>query len=540
MYGSLTFDRWANGMGNPFDNSIPYCQLERIQGLVDDLCMNHLTGNRSSNTPGFWMDTLCCIVGDDEQSRKYKTESIKSMREIYHEAAAVLIIDPWLTSVPSTADMSEICFRVYVAGWSRRLWTHQEGFLGKHVFYQLQDKPLSLVDIDTYALEFQKKLARKGQYIDFPYDASSKTSFYYSKVKSIIDGIREGRFSQDRRAIYEQLGVSLGFRSPTNVDDERLCVASVAGLNVKDYTGLSYPEVEMNEEEKKAYREKKLPRTARERQQTANLRMKQFLETIGNFNQGIIFNNYRRLPVPGFRWAPISLLGHRSSGLGDLQGKTSEIKSFAPEEFDDKRVEIPTFGWKVNLTKAMSRRGWDPRVLSIVMKDKRVDFPTVGLPVSYPGYNITFMRNQGLTINMAERRFGLKFSPISNAIGILKTPPMPSMPSMPSMPKVPSFGKVPKVGKLGSFGSKASQQVVEQVEKAPVVEDIAKIVTYEYVVFVAENNVAWDYDRSYVIILQKPLGEGSPRDFLAMIGLKSLGPGKDYWCSLYALRWCVR
>src|SRR6201996_3050792 len=104
---SLTRDRWADGKGNPFDNSLPYCQLAKIQSLVDELVTNCFPPKKQHSSPGFWMDTLCCIVGVDAESKKYKKKSIESMREIYGESAAVLIIDPWLMSIPSTASVSE-------------------------------------------------------------------------------------------------------------------------------------------------------------------------------------------------------------------------------------------------------------------------------------------------------------------------------------------------------------------------------------------------------------------------------------------------
>ena len=118
---------------------------------------------------------------------------------------------------------------------------------------------------------------------------------------------------------------------------------------------------------------------------------------------------------------------------------------------------------------------------------------------------------------------------------------------MPTMPKVPSFGKVPTLGKskFGGFGKSASaatSPVVEEVAQVPaaVVDKAPITLSYKYVVFVAENDVEWAYDRDYVIILQRPLGEENtqqekdkdkegPQEFLAMVGRKSVGPGKRYW-----------
>ncbi|KAI9686369.1 MAG: hypothetical protein M1822_003714 [Bathelium mastoideum] len=502
---------WADGKGNPFDNSLPYCQLERIQTLVDDLAANHLPPKSAHPNPGFWMDTLCCIVGLDDESRKYKKLSIQSMREIYGESVAVLVIDPWLMSIPSTASVNEICYRIYASGWSRRLWTHQEGFLARDVYYQFQDKPLRLPDVDELARDFQKKMAYKGYPIGFPLQASGKTSFYYTTVKTIVNGIREGKIPADNKwIVYGHLADSLGYRSTTNIDDELLCVASVIGSDVKNYTKV---------EDKKG------------RRGTAELRMKTFLEEIGRFRQGIIFNNYERLKIPGFRWAPVSLLSHRSSGLGDLEdSKDAKIEDYSDLNLDDIHVEVNSMlgnPIKINLNKYIPKKlNISRQRVSMYLGDKMVLLPTVGLPVDYPGYVIKFSsKAHGLTVNMAERRFGITYSPLPLVTSILKTPPLP---------KTPSFGKVPTLGKtkFGGFG-KSTPPAVEPVESplaaSPAVETAAEIVTYKYVVFVAENDVNWAFDREYVLILQKPLGDSNSQEFLAMVGRKSVGPGKRYW-----------
>jgi hypothetical protein len=501
----LTRNRWADGKGNPFDNSLPYCQLDKIQRLVDELVGNCFPPKKQHPNPGFWMGTLCCIVGNDTGSKKYKKRSIQSMREIYGDSAAVLIIDPWLMSIPSTASVSEICYRIYASGWSRRLWTHQEGFLAQEVYYQFQDKPLRLPDVDELAKEFQKKMAYDGYPVGFPLQASGKTSFYYTTVKLIVNGMQEGRIPQDNKWIlYGHLAESLGYRSTTNIDDELLCVASVIGSNVADYAEL---EVDKS------------------RKRTAEVRMKRFLEEIGRFRQSIIFNNYKRLTIPGFRWAPISLLGHRSSGLGDPEdSKDSKIEDYSNLNLNDIHYEFSSLNMKINVNKYIPRSlGIDRRLMSVVMNDKTILLPTVGLPIDYPGYIIKFSsKAHGLTINMAERRFGLTYSPLPALAAWIKPPPMP---------KVPSFGKVPTLGKskLGGFGKSASAEIVKEVQEAPVVEQAAEVLTFKYVVFVAENDVEWAYDRDYVLIVQKPLGEKGSQDFLAMVGRKSVGPGKRYW-----------
>lgn len=181
-------------------------------------------------------------------------------------------------------------------------------------------------------------------------------------------------------------------------------------------------------------------------------------------------------------------------------------------------MELESLGVKINLTRYMTKSlGLNARFVSIILDNKKVKLPTVGLPVDYPGYTIKFPKGSGLTINMAERRFMLKYSPIVNTTSIFTAP---------QLPKTPSFGKATTLGG-GRFGSfkKASTEVTQQVETAPIVDQVAEAVSYRYVVYVADNDVKWEHDRAYAIILQKPLGDNNSKDFLAMIGLNSIGPG---------------
>ena len=47
---------WADGLGNPFKNSLPLCQLNRLQNAVKNL-QNHSEPNIRGCS--FWVDTLC-------------------------------------------------------------------------------------------------------------------------------------------------------------------------------------------------------------------------------------------------------------------------------------------------------------------------------------------------------------------------------------------------------------------------------------------------------------------------------------------------
>ncbi|ETI28923.1 hypothetical protein G647_01375 [Cladophialophora carrionii CBS 160.54] len=280
---------WSDGLGNPVENSLPECQLERIQGMVDKI---NYPGRNGEKTVGFWMDTLCVPVQD--QLKAYRKKSIANMRHIYRNAVAVLVLDPWLQQIPSTATTPEILARLCQSAWLRRLWTHQEGFLAKNVYYQFKDQALHMKDIEERRIHYEDELKAKGIYSKFLSDAQIQAIEPYSMLKMAIeyeddgDGVRT--LPEDA---FEALVLSLELRRTTRAGDETLCLSSILsplGLDVNTYLDIVGENV-------------------------AERRMVQFYQDIQRFDPRIVFNTYPRLNIDGFKWAPTSLIGHRSEEL---------------------------------------------------------------------------------------------------------------------------------------------------------------------------------------------------------------------------------
>jgi hypothetical protein len=249
-------------------------------------------GRNREKMVGFWMDTLCVPVQD--QLKAYRKKSIANMRHIYQHAAAVLVLDPWLQQIPSTATTPEILARLCQSAWLRRLWTHQEGFLAKNVYHQFQDKALSMKDVETQREQYEQELKAKGIYSRFLIDAQIQAIEPYSTLKMCIeyqddgDGVRT--LPEDA---FEALVGSLELRRTTRAVDETLCLSSILsplGLDVNTYLDIDGENV-------------------------AERRMVQFYRDIQRFDPRIVFNTYPRLSIDGFKWAPMSLIGHRSDEL---------------------------------------------------------------------------------------------------------------------------------------------------------------------------------------------------------------------------------
>ena len=138
---------WRGGLGNPHQNSLPRCQLARIQALVNGLYSEDL------HPVPFWIDTLCVPL---EQS--LRNLAIKQTKSVYQEADKVLVLDSALRLVSLPSSPVESLLRIACSSWMQRLWTFQEGILAFQLVFQFLDVSVSGEDLirqqDAYDREF--------------------------------------------------------------------------------------------------------------------------------------------------------------------------------------------------------------------------------------------------------------------------------------------------------------------------------------------------------------------------------------------------
>ncbi|KAF2153491.1 hypothetical protein K461DRAFT_278299 [Myriangium duriaei CBS 260.36] len=118
---------WADGLGNPRQNALPGCQLQRLYEKID---------KTSQSRALFWLDTLCIPVGSDHvQSRR---KSINRMDFIYRKAAKVLVLDLDISATDST-NIENCMAQIVTSVWMSRSWTYQEALLGKALIFDFAD-----------------------------------------------------------------------------------------------------------------------------------------------------------------------------------------------------------------------------------------------------------------------------------------------------------------------------------------------------------------------------------------------------------------
>ncbi|KAF3914943.1 hypothetical protein ABW20_dc0109144 [Dactylellina cionopaga] len=141
---------WSDGLGNPFANTLPRCQLKRLAYYVNytmkdgrtrgvmgsfEKALNlkkHIFSKRQGTVweqePNFecciWVDTMCVPLEPE-----YRKLAIKNMNQVYRQARYVMVLDASIAKHDFRSDV-ELMGRVVVSTWMRRVWTLQEAILG--------------------------------------------------------------------------------------------------------------------------------------------------------------------------------------------------------------------------------------------------------------------------------------------------------------------------------------------------------------------------------------------------------------------------
>lgn len=136
---------WSDGLGNPTRNTLPACQLRRIQTYVDALY------DESKRPIPFWIDTICV-----PRERAARNKAIRMMGQTYEGADKVLVLDSWLHHVglddEDGIDSGLSCLKVKACTWASRLWTGQEGMLARsdQLYYQTANGPVSEIILTDF------------------------------------------------------------------------------------------------------------------------------------------------------------------------------------------------------------------------------------------------------------------------------------------------------------------------------------------------------------------------------------------------------
>ncbi len=263
---------WADGLGSPSENTIPYCQMLQLKRELEGVlqCPGNIAGRVKANgrcSIPFWLDTLCIPVGQEYQD--LRDFSISNMYQIYKEATGVLILDPDLRMLSRTASFSEILLRVLISGWRGRLWTFQEGALGYCTYISGKDRVFALEEL---RLAYYDKML-----LPEPLQYCMDEALLIRLNRAVT---LSPQFVQKRPELaIQRLLAAITERTTSRAGDETVCIASF--LNIDPSPLL---------------------------QQPMELRMQTLLTLLPHIPPNIVFALGPRIKTAGFRWAATTLL----------------------------------------------------------------------------------------------------------------------------------------------------------------------------------------------------------------------------------------
>jgi hypothetical protein len=250
--------------GNPWRNSLPQCQLLRLQNLCNAL---HESKPKYQPIP-FWIDTLCVPI-----ESQYRKQAIANMASIYSDADKVLVFDETLLQTTiHDVELQEPLLQILCSSWSRRLWTFQEGVLSKSLHFQFRNRTLHQGDVILREHVFQQRrqevrrnlclelaeLSRRGSAMplnsgdlrwiaeyesvrvwDIGMDetlAAASCSFAQVHGEGLSDN-----FSSDYKRL-AALFPAFKWRTTSKPEDEAICMAILLGQETSPLISLQPPE----------------------------------------------------------------------------------------------------------------------------------------------------------------------------------------------------------------------------------------------------------------------------------------------------------
>jgi hypothetical protein len=307
---------WSGGLGNENKNAVPRCQLNRLMSLVHDLYGRPVS---------FWLDTISCPVENEKASERAKKAydlAIAFMRRTYSDADKVLVLDQYILSLESKSmsDMEQL-LRILCCGWTRRLWTYQEGVLAKRLYFQFAD---GAVDFDLLCHKW----------------ASQSQRLYYPGLLGSCKELRVWTFRKPEPSDYtlNVLARALRYRNTSFPPDEALCLGTLIGMG----------ETEIQRISRASHKD----------------RVKTFWSLLSQVSVRILFWHGKRLDDHGYRWAPASFLNNPKGFFDENDSEAYEETLFenGSAQPSDLGLMLSSAGIMLNV--------WKADVQSFLFKDR--------------------------------------------------------------------------------------------------------------------------------------------------------------------------
>ena len=315
---------WADGLGNPHATALHTCQLRRLFTLLQSLSPSRKKSETHEHAPLMWLDTLCCPVKPEDA----KTKSIKKMVDVYKNASHVLVLDRTLLQHHfGDLDVLEAMTRIFSSVWTTRLWTLQEGALARSLYFQFEDKAISIWSLlEKFFAEADTVLGFRGLLHDLVSEYRRLCQFF--QVRNPTWTIRHR---------LNLLDEALRYRSVSKPTDEPICVSTMLSLSVDQNFGT------MDRKE----------------------RMKSVWLNVGQHEGGIpseiIFFAGARIDQAGWRWAPLSFMSGQRGIDDDSRAHrwvNSERATIRLEGLQVRGLQVRYPGFKLRRRTTLPDKPW--------------------------------------------------------------------------------------------------------------------------------------------------------------------------------------
>lgn len=259
---------WSGGLGNPYSNTLPECQLRRLtkwmqkitqvesewywfklteralkssricfKGSIKAFMLSYGARTAPLSKAVFWLDTLCVPTATQEADLRRK--AINQMAFIYAGADRVLILDPELQQISKKHMPNEqICAYLTCCAWRSRCWTYQEGCLARDRQYLLKDD-LYHHSIGLRQVAITHRNIKKGLGIwDDKALLHSAVVSFWEDMEKVIDA----KHQLDGPNAFITTWNSLDLRSTTKPEDLHGILAVLLGLSSREILSLELQE----------------------------------------------------------------------------------------------------------------------------------------------------------------------------------------------------------------------------------------------------------------------------------------------------------
>jgi hypothetical protein len=329
---------WSDGLGNTLHNSLPTCQLLRLREITAAIYKTSGSSDSPQSVyPSIWIDTLCVPL--EKSARKL---ALVRLAESYAAADTVLVLDGELQETSINCCQEEQLLRICLSQWLRRLWTLEEGIIGRaKVRFQLQEASIEIPQVKGDAFQ--------------PIGENAMALIQYclpTVDNKINDKNSTNLIKQNAAPNIVSILMATQFRSTTKMIDESLCLGHILGLNATDLVA------EPSEPQ----------------------RMRKFLLMLAGrrvrLPSTFLFTTEPKLQIDGFRWAPASFM---SLYPGDVHNLIEQQKK-AGAYFNERGIQSSNLiGYELDF-------GLD--ILKKVVFFKSNDIWHVAVPVPSRGFSL--------------------------------------------------------------------------------------------------------------------------------------------------------